>query len=324
VARVRTALVREVRAMASTVTCTVVEPGPGAHAALTRAELVVRQVERTCSRFDPSSALSRANAAPDVWHEVPATLGLAISEAARAHEETAGVFDPRVLDALLTWGYDAGLTFGEDGPVTGEGRGRPGGVQPRRVPWRPHVELGADTARLHLGGSAVDLGGIGKGLAVRWAGASLVHAGAGAMVDAGGDLVVRGASPDGERWLVGVEDPAGADEPLVVLGLRDTACATSSIRRRRWRAGGGEVVHHLVDPRTGRPGGAGLLGVTVAAEDPAWAEVWAKALFLEGAAGVRRRAEQHDLAALWVRADGTVGSTAPMGALVVWSGVALA
>lgn len=320
-------LVRSLRAMASTVTMTVVEPGPGAAAALDRAELVVRQVERTCSRFDAASDLSRVNAAPDAWHDVPATLALVVAEAGRAHERTAGLFDPRVLDALLTWGYDAGLAFGADGPVRGEDRGRPGGVEPRTAPWRPVVERDGERWRLHLDGSAIDLGGIGKGLAVRWAAECLQVAGAGAMVDAGGDLAVRGRAPDGERWLVGVEDPEGGgtsgvggegEQPLLVLGLRDAACATSSTRRRRWRAGGGEVVHHLVDPRTGRPGGAGLRAVTVVGPDPAWAEVWAKALFLVGVDAVAEQAAARGLAALWVGVDGVVGTTDALADLVVW------
>ena len=67
---------------------------------------------------------------------------------------------------------------------------------------------------------------------------------------------------------------------------RSTA-APSAPRRLRvhaWTAADGRAVHHLVDPRTGEPGGDGLLAVTVAGPDPAWAEVWSKTLFLEGAA----------------------------------------
>ena len=316
--------VRSMHAMASTVTFTVVKPAAAADAALARAMGVVRQVEQTCSRFDGASALSRANAEPDAWHDVPATLALALDEAARAHAETGGLFDPRVLDILLTWGYDSGMTFGPEEPAAA-GRHLPGVIPPwqRRGPWRPRVQMDGRTGRVHLGDTAVDLGGIGKGLAVRWAAASLVDAGAGAMVAAGGDLVVRGPAPDGERWLVGVEDPSGAETPLAVLGLRDAACATSSVRRRRWRVGSDDVVHHLVDPRTGEPGGTGLLAVTVVADDPAWAEVWAKSLFLDGRSRVRAQARERGLAAIWVGSDGEVGCTPSLRDRVTWSRVSL-
>ena len=71
----------------------------------------------------------------------------------------------------------------------------------------------------------------------------------------------------------------------------------------------GRTVHHLIDPGTGEPGGAGLHSVTVAATDPAWAEVWSKALFLEGSDGIAGAARGRDLAAWWVTTDGALEMT---------------
>ena len=73
----------------------------------------------------------------------------------------------------------------------------------------------------------------------------------------------------------------------VVRGL-DLAVATSSMRVNRWSADG-RVVHHLLDPRTGEPANDGVLAVTVAAPDPAWAEVWSKALYHRRPSGDRER-----------------------------------
>ena len=89
---------------------------------------------------------------------------------------------------------------------------------------------------------------------------------------------------------------------MAVLGLRDQACATSSIRVRRWTAGG-PPVHHLIDPRTGEPGGDGLLSVTVTGPDPAEAEVCSKVLFLAGRQKVRSVAVT-GLRPLWVDTAG--------------------
>jgi thiamine biosynthesis lipoprotein len=80
----------------------------------------------------------------------------------------------------------------------------------------------------------------------------------------------------------------------------------------------GEEVHHLVDPRSGRPGGDGLASVTVVEADPARAEVWSKALFLSGTHGVGDLAEAVGAAALWVARDGVIGSTPAMDAVCVW------
>ncbi len=118
----------------------------------------------------------------------------------RAHHETGGLFDPRVLGALLAWGYDR--TFAD---VVGSAptrrpcrRARPG---PGRValptpaePWEPVVLPGDRRAWTGSGQprrTPIDLGGIGKGLAVRWAAAELVGAGALGLVDAGRRPVAR-------------------------------------------------------------------------------------------------------------------------------------
>ena len=77
-------------------------------------------------------------------------------------------------------------------------------------------------------------------------------------------------------------------------------------------------MHHLVDPRTGRPGGPGLAAVTVLHPDPAWAEVWSKTLFLAGALEVEAQAEVRDLAAAWVTTDGEVRVSAAMAPHVMW------
>ena len=120
-------------------------------------------------------------------------------------------------------------------------------------------------------------------------------------------------SPPAGGWLVGIEDPAaGSDpdaEPVAVVALTAGAVATSSVRVRHWTAPDGTRVHHLLDPRTGEPARTGLLAVSVAANDPAWAEVWTKALFLAGRAAIADEARSRDLAAWWITDEGRLGLT---------------
>ena len=96
-------------------------------------------------------------------------------------------------------------------------------------------------------------------------------------------------------------------EPVAVVLVEDGAVATSSVRVRHWVAPDGRAVHHLVDPRTREPARTGLLAVTVAGPDPAWAEVWTKALFLAGRAAIADEARARDLAAWWVTDEGRLG-----------------
>jgi thiamine biosynthesis lipoprotein len=300
------------RAMATDVNFRVVEPAPSATAALARAEDLFHRVERACTRFDEDSPLMLANAFPREWHVVPDVLYAAVSEAARAHRATDGSFDPRVLRTLTAYGYDQSLPFSAGGVDVEGGADVPVAA---RGAWRPGLD--AARAAVRIGRDPIDLGGIGKGLAVRWAAAELADAGRGFLIEAGGDCYASGAGPDADGWRIGVEDPTGNPVPLAVLDATDTGVATSSIRLRKWRAGG-KTVHHLIDPRTGEAAETGLLAVTVLGPDPAWAEVWSKSLFLAGRGSMRHLADDKGLAALWVDEDGFVGTSQAMKPRILW------
>lgn len=267
--------------------------------AVDQALAVFRDVESACTRFDPHSALMKANASPAEWTAVPPRCLEALAAAAAAYVRTCGRFDPRVHDDLCRLGYERSLAFEAGDVVLRAPSARP---RPELPEWKPRFRprLGL----VHLGGYRVDLGGIGKGLAVRWAVETLREHTDDFLVEAGGDCYAAGYAPDGGPWRIGVEDPLNAAQPIAVLAVSDGAVATSSVRIRRWTAGGAEV-HHLIDPRTGLPGGAGLCAVTVVGDDVADAEVDAKAIFLEGQLAIAAAVRSGLTAACWVTTDGT-------------------
>jgi thiamine biosynthesis lipoprotein len=299
-------------AMASKVAMRVLGGGPATAPALAAARRVFARVEAACTRFDPDSPLMRANAERTAWNDVPEECYLAVEQAARSHQETGGLFDPRVLDTLVALGYDRTLPF-RSGRVAVTGKRGPATVPV--TSWRP----GLDPARrsIRLGAARIDLGGIGKGLAVRLAATKLVDAGDSHLIEAGGDCHVRGGGPDGNGWRVGVENPAGGEQPVAVLLLRDTGCATSSLRVRSWLVDG-RPVHHLIDPRTGRSAEGGLLSVTVLDPDPARAEVWSKSLLIAGRRRIAELARQRRLPALWIDDRHRIAASALMQPHVIW------
>ena len=290
-----------------------------------RVSSTIEEIEEALSRFRPTSDLVRLNAAAGDPAGVPVhpRLVAALAAAKRAWRMTDGAFDPRILRDLERLGYvgtpaaigsrRAATAVAEPAQRSVPGAAEPGGALGSFADGRwLHCDPRAHTAAV---AAPVDLGGIGKGLAIRWAIAvleatlpELDDATTGALLEAGGDLAARGHAPGGGPWMVGIDDPAGGEMPAVVA-LRAGAICTSSIEIHRWRTDDGREVHHLLDPRTGEPGGAGLVSVTVAGPDPAWAEVWSKGLFLEGAAGIGVRARSMGLAAWWVRDDGSLEMT---------------
>lgn len=285
--------------------------------AWTLVDAEMEAADQAMSRYRDSSDLTRANRAVDpandssTWVEVDPRLRRALATADRAGRRTHGRFDARVLADLERLGS------------VGVAQTPEGASWETRAPLGPHerwLRVDGRRPRIRLG-TAVDLGGIGKGLAVRWAWRALrraIRPQIGAMIDAGGDLVVGGPSPDGGPWSVGIEDPLADGEHVAVLSVEEGAVATSSVLVNRWRAPDGRLVHHLIDPTTGQPGGSGLLAVTVAGPDPAWAEVWSKTLFLAGRTGIADAARGRGLAAWWVTTEGETEMTPAARLLTAW------
>jgi thiamine biosynthesis lipoprotein len=284
--------------------------------------------EEAMSRFRETSGVTAVNRLAGTGRAmaVDRLLARALVAADRAGRLTDGRFDARVLVDLERLGY-LGV------PIGAGADGEPGG--PRRAPRlrvlgsdegeKPRRWLSVDVRSSRVAVDApIDLGGIGKGLALRWAARAiertgLAGPGIGILLEAGGDLVGRAPSPDGNDWSIAMEDPDGADEPKAVIQLRNGAVATSSISIHHWRDAEGRSVHHLIDPETGEPGGHGLMAVTVAGPDPAWAEVWSKTLFLAGADGIASLARARGLACWWIRDDGELEMTPAARIRTLWT-----
>jgi len=224
----------------------------------------------------------------------------------RARRLTDGRFDASVVDALERIGEHGAPLECPD--IQDRGSTDNGAVR-LVAPETPRASL------VHIPDRPVDSGGIGKGLALRWAVAAAMGSlpeAAGLLLDAGGDILCSGTAPT-DGWGIGVEDPIAvpgeAAESLAVYALVSGGVSTSSVAVRNWTAPDGQRVHHLVDPLTREPARTGLIAVTVAGPDPAWNEVWSKALFLGGSESIGEEARRRGLAAWWVDERGRLGMT---------------
>jgi len=281
---------RQFRAMGTAVT--VVLPGREVAAARIVEELFAAW-EAVLSRFRPESELSRLRASAGRPVAASPLMLEVVETAVRAARATDGIFDPTLEPNLRALGYDR--TFDDvapDGPLPV--LPGPGGAW-RRI----EVDRLAGTIRLPAG-SAIDLGGIAKGMAVDAALEALGGQGvAAAIVEAGGDLAVTGLPPDEQAWNVALEIPSGRREVAIARG----GLATSGISRRTWQRGGSEH-HHLVDPRTGESARNELWAVSAASISCAQAEVAAKVAFVLGRAEGTRFLLRTGISALLVDRDG--------------------
>jgi FAD:protein FMN transferase len=263
------------RAMGSDAHLVVVGGRPGA---VIRARARIIQLEQRWSRFLPLSEISRLNDVAGEPVAVSADTILLVRRATEAWRFSGGAFDPTVLGPVIRAGYDR--SFEQLASSGAEGR--------RTVDRRGSLGLGAadieiDGATVRLpAGTGFDPGGIGKGLAADLVVAELLAEGAaGACVNRGGDVRVAGSAPDGDAWTVSVDHPR-RDRPLVHIGLRDGAVATSTTLRRRWTVDGVDR-HHLIDPRSGLPSDTDVELATVVAAEAWIAEALTKAVLLRRA-----------------------------------------
>jgi thiamine biosynthesis lipoprotein len=245
---------------------------------------LLAEVDRTCSRFREDSDLIRANRNAGTWTPVDPLLVAATAAALEAAAQTGGLVDPTLGRSMVAAGYDRTIdeVRGSDGPAA---------IPIPAVPnaWR-QVELDPDGAIRVPTGVALDLGATGKAFASDLiADAILRNLGAGCVFSLGGDVAIRqsfdqptdrpvdrladrlveeladsltsrnaeGRGVDGMDdgspvpWQVTVSETVD-EEPAAVVTVTSGGIATSTVMARRWQRGG-TLLHHVLDPATGRP-----------------------------------------------------------------------
>lgn len=278
-------------------------PEHRAAAAFDAAFAAFARVEWSMNEWRPGTPLAELNAAAGGgWVALPPDLCDALAFAKAAAVRTGGRFDPTWAALAGLWRFDGERTAPPSGAALAA-----------RCPLVDHRALlmrsapGACEARLARAGMKVGLGGLAKGLALDAAARSLRALGvADFLLQAGGDLYAAGTR-GGAPWRVAVRDPRGGPGsalPAVEVAVRDAAFSTTGDYEHAY-ASGGRRYHHVIDPRTCRPGEASR-AVSVLAPTAAEAEVLGKALFLAGGEEALAEAALAGARALVVTADGTV------------------
>ncbi len=225
-------------------------------------------VESACSRFDPRSEVARLSAAVGVAVPVSPLVFEVLQLALAVAEASDGTFDPTVGARLEAVGFDRNHRTGER-VVSGIAPAPAGaaGVGGHRD---VVLDAAAQTVTLRRP-LVIDLGGIAKGFAIDLAACELA-AFPGSVVNAGGDLFLRGRSAEGTPWRVGVRHPREAGALVDVLEPRDDVGAGLAVCTsgdyERIAAGGG----HIVDPRSGDAPARPVVSATVVAPTAALAD----------------------------------------------------
>ncbi|GAA1850807.1 FAD:protein FMN transferase [Microbacterium koreense] len=211
------------------------------------------------SRFRVDSVISRiaegGRAAAPVDTVAMLDLYSALSTATR------GAVQPLVGGALAARGYDAASSL------------RDIGAAPAPAHWHDTLTWDAETLALERP-AIIDVGAVGKGRLVDRVADLVASRVARVIVDAGGDLAVRGRT---ER--IGLEHPFDSTRAIGTWQVTDAALCASATNRRAW----GDGLHHVLDARTGEPVRA-IAATWAVASTAMLADAVATALFFEGGA----------------------------------------
>lgn len=229
-----------------------------------RTEAVIAAFDSTWSRFRPDSLVSRLAEAGGAA-AVPADAAAMLDAYRELSAATAGAVNPLVGESLNALGYDASYSLRAGQPVS--------------APDDWTSVLSWDDERIVLASAAViDVGALGKGRLVDLVTQELRGLEGGLVVDAGGDMTVRGEA------RIALEHPFEADKAIGVATIRDRALCASAVNRRAW--GGG--LHHVLDARTGMPVRA-WAATWAFARDAMHADAAATALFFDGGPALAQR-----------------------------------
>jgi len=266
----------------------------------TRAELQasiddeLAQIIALFSHWDPTSELSRWNAAPAGFWAVSEPFWSVLNAAMDLADDTDGAVDPTLGALVDLWG------FGPPGTRTGLPTDEEIAAALSVSGWQS-LRLNREArAAQQVGGMKLDLSGIAKGHAVDRVSERLTALGATShLVEIGGELRGAGVKPDARPWWTELQAAPGAPGPRTLAALFDIAVATSGDWVRRFNVFG-QTYGHTLDGRTGRPLTHGLASVSVFADTAMRADALATALMVMGPVDGPAYAEATDLAALFI------------------------
>ncbi len=182
-------------------------------------------------------------------------------------KKSRGVFDITIKPVIDLWGFEK---------------------EEKKVPAKDELEkalkfVSYEKIKLSDGfleipeGFEIDLGGIAKGYAVDRCAEIFMKSGVkDFLINAGGDLIVRGVNDKGKRWVVGIQNPRGGGI-IKVFSVKNRAVATSGDYQRYFIKDGIRYCH-ILSPFTGYPFRY-WISMTVIAEDCTTADALSTAFF---------------------------------------------
>lgn len=252
--------------------------------------------EKIFSRFQEDSELSLINNNLGKEIKVSREMAEVLELCLKFNKISDGYFDPRILSNLERIGYNKDFT------LVADLCGKDIVLEKIESELEDDLILNLEKQTI-LVKRRIDTTGIAKGWTVDEIAKYLDEQGfKNYIVDAGGDMNIKGLNNEGQKWQIGIE---GLEDNKLMLGLSDCGVATSGISRKRWKIGE-KKVHHLINPKDPENFSYDIKTVTVVADKTVEADGRAKALVLMGKEKGLEFANQNNIKALFLDYRGNV------------------
>jgi len=170
------------------------------------------------------------------------------------------------------------------------------------------IDKNAGTVFLSDPNMKLDVGAIAKGYAVEMIAKGLENDGiSGYVLNVGGNVRTVGTKGDGEKWVVGIENPDENSEEsyIAYLELSGESLVTSGSYQRYYTVDS-KRYHHIIDPETLMPSDK-FLSVSVVCKSSADGDAISTALFcMELNEGLEFVNSLSGVEAMWVDVDGNI------------------
>lgn len=237
----------------------------------------VFEFERRFSRFLPMSELVIFNRTTGLRTAISLDMQDILLSAKKYSEITNGIYNPFILPVLQKIGYRQSAVeqykFDKQPDYTN-----------RRVVTTDKLEIGDGWAMIPYG-TAIDLGGIGKGYLANQLSRILDDLNVtGYWLSLGGDIIAKGQDENGNDLLIDIQKAdklTATTDFLINFNGQKFAVATSAALRRDGQSSMGDN-HHIINPKTESSAATDIIMATVVCDDAARADVMAKCAIILG------------------------------------------
>ena len=234
---------------------------------------VLRQVELSLSPFCPNSIISRINNGEDI--EVDSLLAAVFNASKKVNDWSHGAFDPTVSPLINLWGFGYKNFSVAPTETQIDSALRYVGID--------SCYLVANRIKKKHPCTSFNFSAITKGYGCDMIAEMMRRNGCdNFMIEIGGDIVVSGCNPKGEKWHIMIDAPIENDTSIThssaaMIEVTNCGIATSGNYRNYRKNSDGKTIGHTIDPKTGMPVITTTLSATVIAPNAMLADALATA-----------------------------------------------